>query len=73
MIFVGVCAMIGPFYFRVVGRLDTPTALLSAMPGGLVEMTTLGQEKGGDVMVIALVHASRILLVVVSIPYVIWL
>tara|TARA_R110002124_G_scaffold104370_13_gene254390 strand:- start:44497 stop:45675 length:1179 start_codon:yes stop_codon:yes gene_type:complete len=73
MIFTIVSAMIGPFYFRFVGRLDKPTAMLSAMPGGLVEMTTLGQENGADVTVIALVQASRILLVVVSVPYLIWL
>lgn len=72
-IFITICAALGVFYFRVIGHLDMVTAILSAMPGGLVVMTTLGLEKGADANMIALVHSSRILLVVLSLPYVILL
>ena len=57
-------------YFRVAG-FDLPTAYFSGMPGGIVEMVVLGQEKGGDARTIALVHSARILLVVLTLPFVI--
>lgn len=58
-------------YFRKVAGLDHPTAFFSAMPGGLVEMVTLGSERGGDEKTIALIHASRIFLVVLTLPFLI--
>ncbi|QRM56178.1 AbrB family transcriptional regulator [Sinorhizobium sp. BG8] len=60
-------------YFRLVAGLDHPTAFFSAMPGGLVEMVTLGAERGGDEKTIALIHASRIFLVVLCLPFLIQL
>lgn len=60
-------------YFRLVAGLDHSTAFFSAMPGGLVEMVTLGAERGGDEKTIALIHASRIFLVVLSLPFLIQL
>jgi len=44
---------------------DAPTALHSAMPGGLVEMVVLGDERGGDPQSIALVHTIRVSLTIV--------
>lgn len=58
-------------YFRYIVRLDRTTAFFSGMPGGLVDMTLMGGEKGGDEKVIALVHAARIFLVVLCLPVVI--
>lgn len=58
-------------YFRKVAGLDRATAFFSAMPGGLVEMVTLGSERGGDEKTIALIHASRIFLVVLTLPFLI--
>ena len=57
------------YYFRRFGGLDPVTAFFAGMPGGLVEMVTLGEEKGGDARVIALIHSARVLLVVMTLPF----
>lgn len=58
-------------FFRIVGRFDRTTAYFAGMPGGLVEMVTAGEEKGGDARLIALVHSARILLVVMTLPFIV--
>ena len=55
-------------YFRRIVGLDTPTAYFSATPGGLSEMVITGAAMGADDRTIALIHASRVLLVVLAIP-----
>lgn len=67
--FVATCAAACVTYFRVIGGFDRTTAFFAGMPGGLVEMTVLGDEKGGDARTIALVHSARILLVVFTLPF----
>ncbi|MFP6744746.1 MAG: AbrB family transcriptional regulator [Alphaproteobacteria bacterium] len=56
-------------YFRKVMGYDPATAYFSAIPGGLNEMVLAGGSMGGDDHTIALTHASRILLVVMVIPF----
>ena len=56
-------------YFRKVMGYDPATAYFSAIPGGLNEMVLVGGAMGGDDRTIALTHASRILLVVMVIPF----
>lgn len=68
-LFIVVSGGVGTLYFRIMAQFDFPTAFFAAMPGGLVEMMTLGAEKGGDGKMIALVHSARILVVVASLPY----
>lgn len=68
LVFAGFLCVV---YFRKVGGYDMPTAYFSGMPGGLIEMVLLGQERGGDARRIALVHSTRILLTVLSLPFVI--
>ena len=60
-------------YFRWVGKFDLPTAYFAGMPGGLVEMVIVGEGKGGDARIIALVHSARILLVVLTLPFLVQL
>src|SRR3954453_5884940 len=67
--FVAVCAAACVTYFRTVGGLDRTTAFFAGMPGGLVEMTVVGDEKGGDGRTIALVHSARVLLIVFTLPF----
>ena len=55
------------YFHRIVG-LDAPTAYFSATPGGLSEMVITGAAMGADDRTIALVHLSRVLLVVLTIP-----
>ena len=56
-------------YFRRVANYDRVTAYFSAMPGGLSEMILVGGEMGGDSRIISLIHASRVLLVVLVLPF----
>ena len=55
-------------YFHKIVGLDAPTAYFSATPGGLSEMVVTGAAMGADDRTVALIHASRVLLVVLAIP-----
>lgn len=71
--FVAVSGFACVLYFRKIGRMDMTTAYFSGMPGGLVEMVVVGEQRGGDGRTIALVHSARILLVVMTLPFLIQL
>ncbi|MDW9418891.1 hypothetical protein GOC56_31235 [Sinorhizobium meliloti] len=58
-VFIAAAGALVYIYFRLVAGFDPPTVYFSAMPGGLVEMVTLGMVRGGDEMMIALTHAAR--------------
>lgn len=67
--YVVVTGAIGMVYFRRLAGYDRTTAFFSAMPGGLSEMVLVGDELGGDGRVISLVHSSRILIVILILPF----
>ena len=69
ILFMVACAIACVSYFRRVAKFDPVTAFFAGMPGGLVEMVTVGEEKGGDARTIALIHSARILLVVMTLPF----
>ena len=56
-----------PFFTRVCG-FDRVTAWYAAMPGGLQDMIVFGQEAGGDVRALSLIHATRVLIIVTLAP-----
>jgi len=56
-------------YFRRVAGFDHTTAYFAGMPGGLVEMVIAGEERGGDARTIALIHSARVLLIVLTLPF----
>lgn len=56
-------------YLRIVVGLDMPTAFFAGMPGGLVEMVLMGEQYGANARTVALIHSSRILLVVLTLPF----
>lgn len=58
-------------YYRRVAGFDQPTAFFSGMPGGIMDMAILGEEAGGDVRRIALVHATRIAVIVATVPFIV--
>jgi hypothetical protein len=68
-IYLTVTAALVTLYFRRIAGYDHTTAFFSAVPGGLSEMIMVGGAMGGDDRTIALTHASRILLVVLVIPF----
>jgi membrane AbrB-like protein len=67
--FVAASGVACVWYFRKIGRMDFTTAYFAGMPGGLVEMVIVGEQRGGDGRTIALVHSARILLVVMTLPF----
>lgn len=62
-------ATAGYLIMRHVGGFDPPTSFFAGVPGGLMEMTILGGENGGDERVIALAHGARIFFVVLFLPF----
>lgn len=60
------------FLHRYAG-LDRTTSFFGGMPGGLVEMVEVGRQHGGDERTIALIHSSRILFIVFSLPFLVQL
>jgi membrane AbrB-like protein len=58
------------FYERIAG-FDRPTAFFSAVPGGLTDMTAMAEDAGANQRAVILVQATRILLIVFTLP--LWL
>ena len=59
---------LGVPYFRRVWGYDFPTAYYASMPGGLQDMIVFGEEAGASVRTLSLIHATRVLLIVVILP-----
>ncbi len=66
--FIALITTLSYQYFHRIAGFDRATAYFSSAPGGLTEMVTVGESMGGNVPVISLVHATRILVVVATIP-----
>ncbi len=49
--------------------LDRVTAYFASVPGGLMEMTMIGGAEGGDERRLSLLHALRIVIVVIILPF----
>ncbi len=67
-VFIAFVTATGFLVFRYGAGYDTTTAYFSATPGGLSEMAIMGHELGADIRTISLIHATRILVVVATIP-----
>lgn len=68
-VYVAVIGAIGIPLFRRLG-FDRVTAYYAAMPGGLQDMVLFGQEAGGDVRALSLIHATRVAVIVTIVPFV---
>lgn len=68
-IFIVVIGTVGYLFFRRIMKFDHPTSFYSAMPGGLQDMLVFGQEAGGDVRAMSLIHATRVLVIVSVAPF----
>ncbi len=74
-------AMVGPYvaligilgypFFRRICGFDGPTAFYAAMPGGFQDMVIFGEEAGADVRALSLIHATRVLVIVSLVPFLI--
>ena len=61
--------VVGIPYFQRVWRYDFATAYYAAMPGGLQDMLVFGEEAGANVRSLSLIHATRLLVIVVTLPF----
>ena len=68
-LYVVTIAAIGVPFFRRLYGYDLPTAWYAAMPGGLADMTLFGQEAGANVRTLTLVHATRVIVIVMATPF----
>lgn len=67
-LFIAAIALVGYPLFRRVFGFDHATAWYAAMPGGLQDMLVFGEEAGGDVRALSLIHATRVLVIVTVAP-----
>ena len=67
-VFILTIGAIGYPYFRRIAGFDPVTAYYAAVPGGLQDMIYFGQEAGGDARALSLVHATRVLAIVLIMP-----
>jgi membrane AbrB-like protein len=67
--YTAVAGALGVLFFRRVANYDNVTSYFAAMPGGLTEMILVGEAMGGDSRAISLTHGSRIMLVVMALPF----
>ncbi len=68
VVYVAAITAILTLYFLKLGGFDFTTAYFAGSPGGLNEMIIVGKEMGGDDRLIALVHAGRLLFVIIAVP-----
>ncbi|NNL36130.1 MAG: AbrB family transcriptional regulator, partial [Silicimonas sp.] len=61
--------LIGLAYFQRLWGFDFATSYYGAMPGGLQDMLVFGEEAGGDVRALSLIHATRVMVIVVVLPF----
>lgn len=68
-VMVGFIGLIGVPYFKRFCGYDFPTAYYAAMPGGLQDMLLFGEQAGGNVRALGLIHATRVLVIVAALPF----
>ncbi len=69
-LFLIMIAACGVPYFQKVWGYDLATAYYSTMPGGLQDMLVFGEEAGANVRKLSLIHATRVLVIVLGLPFI---
>lgn len=69
-VMVFLIGLVGVPYFQRLWGFDFATSYYSAMPGGLQDMLLFGEEAGGNVRALSLIHATRIVVIVAALPFV---
>jgi len=72
-LFVLAVGLVGYPILRYGFGFNHPTAYYAAMPGGLQDMLVFGEEAGGDVRALGLIHATRVLVILTLAPIVLTL
>lgn len=69
-LYVAAIGLVGVPFFERVCRFDRVTAYYAAMPGGLQDMVIFGAEAGADARALSLIHATRVLIIVSIVPFI---
>ncbi|ABD55005.1 AbrB family transcriptional regulator [Jannaschia sp. CCS1] len=69
-VMITLIGVIGVPYFQRLWGFDPITSYYAAMPGGLQDMLLFGEEAGGDVRALSLIHATRVMVIVMALPVV---
>ncbi|MFT7057567.1 MAG: membrane AbrB-like protein [Pseudorhodobacter sp.] len=67
-VMTGCIGLLGVPYFQRVWKFDFATSYYATMPGGLQDMLAFGEEAGANVRSLSLIHATRVLVIVVAVP-----
>lgn len=62
--------LVGVPYFQRLWGFDFATSYYSTMPGGLQDMLVFGEEAGGNPRSLSLIHATRVMVIVVALPFI---
>lgn len=66
-----VIALIVSIFFKKIAKVNTETAILSVIPGALSQMLLMAEEdKNANIMVVSLTQTSRIIFVVILVPFI---
>ena len=68
-VMTSVIGLVGVTYFQRIWGFDFATSYYGSMPGGLQDMLVFGEEAGGNVRTLSLIHATRIMVIVVALPF----
>ncbi|MFK7755088.1 MAG: AbrB family transcriptional regulator [Sedimentitalea sp.] len=68
-VMTGCIGVVGVLYFQRLWGFDFATSYYGSMPGGLQDMLVFGQEAGADVRALSLIHATRVMVIVVALPF----
>ena len=60
--------LVGVIYFKKIYDYDFHTAYFASMPGGVQDMIVFAEEAGANVRSVSLIHATRILVIIVILP-----
>ena len=69
--YVALLVLIGVPFFERLARFDRPTAFFSAVPGGLNDMVLFAEQSGANERTVTLVHCTRVLIIVFTLPFLI--
>ena len=64
--------LVGLWFFTTFCKMTRAQGFFAAMPGGLYTVVLFAEDMGVDVKRIALIHALRVLLVVMTIPFLVY-
>ncbi|MCK6444508.1 AbrB family transcriptional regulator [Elstera cyanobacteriorum] len=66
---IAVTVWLGKLVMQRWAKLDAVTSYFASVPGGLMEMTMIGGAEGGDEKRLSMLHALRIVIVVLILPF----